>query len=112
MSTQPSSSSDITPEELKRRLDAGERPVILDVRNPDEYAICQLPGSTLLPLGELPKRWRELDPHRETVVHCKMGGRGAQAVAFLRQQGFQNVRNLAGGILAWAAQVDPSLRTY
>jgi adenylyltransferase/sulfurtransferase len=102
----------MTPEELKARLDRGDDLFILDVRNPDEYAICNIAGSTLIPLGELPARLNELDPQREIVVHCKMGGRSAQAQAFLKQNGFANVHNLAGGILAWAERIDPAMPKY
>lgn len=104
--------TEITPVELKARLDAGEDICIVDVRNPDEIAICRLEGTTLIPLGELPARVGELDPKREIVVHCRSGGRSAQAATFLRQAGFADVKNLTGGILAWAATVDPSLKTY
>jgi adenylyltransferase/sulfurtransferase len=103
---------DILPEELHKRLKAGEDLFILDVRQPEEYAICKIAGSTLIPLGELPNRLRELDPEREIIVHCKAGGRSSQAVAFLRQQGFANVRNVPGGILAWADKVDPTITKY
>src|SRR5262245_55945993 len=91
---------DITVEELHRLIDAGRAPFILDVRNPEEYQICRLPGSTLLPLPELPQRFGELDRERDTVVHCKSGARSARAVAFLRQQGFTKLRNVKGGIIA------------
>src|SRR5439155_25673354 len=89
--------NDITPEELKRRLDAGEDIFVLDVREPHEFQIANL-GGYLIPLGDLPKRVNELDSSREIVAHCKMGGRSAKAVDFLRQAGFKKVRNLAGGI--------------
>jgi adenylyltransferase/sulfurtransferase len=102
---------EIKPVELKRRLDAGEDIFVLDVRAPHEYQICNLHG-TLIPLGELAKRVHELDSSREIVVHCKMGGRSAKAVEFLRQSGFKRATNLTGGILAWADQVDPSLPKY
>lgn len=102
----------MTPEDLKARLDRGDAPFILDVRNPDEYAICKIAGSTLIPLGELPARLAELDPQREIVVHCKMGGRSSQAQAFLKQNGFMKVYNLAGGVLAWAERIDPSMAKY
>jgi adenylyltransferase/sulfurtransferase len=102
---------EIQPEELKRRLDAGEDIFVLDVREPHEYQICNLNG-TLIPLGELPKRVHELDSSREIVVHCKSGGRSAKAVDFLRQSGFKRVSNLTGGILAWATKVDPTLPKY
>lgn len=104
--------AEITPEELKKRWDMGDRPFLLDVRNPEEYAICRLEGATLIPLGDLPARMSELDPKREIVVHCKMGGRSAQAQQFLRQCGFDNVKNLSGGILAWAERIDPSMPKY
>lgn len=103
--------SGITPAELKRRIDAGEDVYVLDVREPHEYQICNL-GGHLIPLGELPQRMSELDRSRETVVHCKSGARSAKAVELLRNAGFQNVMNLAGGILAWADTVDPRLPRY
>ena len=103
--------NDMTPEELKRRLDAGEDLFVLDVREPHEYQIANL-GGYLIPLGDLPKRVSELDSSREIVAHCKMGGRSAKAVDFLRQAGFKKVRNLAGGINAWSEKVDPKVPKY
>ena len=105
-------SPDATVEELKLRLDQGEKVFVLDVRNPPEFAICRIAGSTPLPLPELPQRFRELDPAVEIVVHCKSGMRSAKAVAFLREQGFTKVRNLQGGILEWAAKIDKTMPTY
>ena len=102
---------EIQPEELKRRLDAGESLFVLDVREPHEYAICHL-GGHLIPLGELPNRVHELDSSREIVVHCKGGIRSAKAIDLLRQYGFQRTLNLAGGILAWSDKVDPSIPKY
>jgi adenylyltransferase/sulfurtransferase len=104
--------SDVTVEELKQRLDRGENVFILDVRNPPEIAICRIEGSTVVPLPDLPQRFRELDIEREIVVHCKSGMRSAKAVAFLREQGYTNVRNLKGGILEWAAKIDKNMPTY
>src|SRR3954454_13617801 len=103
--------NDMPPEELKRRLDAGEDLFVLDVREPNEYQIANL-GGYLIPLGDLPKRVNELDSSREIVAHCKMGGRSAKAVDFLRQAGFKKVRNLAGGINAWSEKVDPKVPKY
>src|SRR3954471_2425718 len=103
--------NDITPEELKRRLDAGDDLFVLDVREPNEYQIANL-GGYLIPLGDLPKRVHELDSSREIVAHCKMGGRSAKAVDFLRQAGFKKVRNLTGGITAWSDKVDPKVPKY
>ena len=102
---------EIQPEELKRRLDAGEDIYILDVREPHEYQICNLNGH-LIPLGDLPKRMNELDSSREIVAHCRSGVRSGKAVDFLRQAGFRKVKNLAGGILAWADKVDPKMPKY
>jgi sulfur-carrier protein adenylyltransferase/sulfurtransferase len=82
------------------------------VRNPEEYQICQIPGSVLLPLPELPQRFGELDKSTEMVVHCKSGMRSQKAIGFLRQQGFTKLKNLKGGILAWAERIDPSVPKY
>jgi molybdopterin/thiamine biosynthesis adenylyltransferase/rhodanese-related sulfurtransferase/molybdopterin converting factor small subunit len=104
--------TEITSVELKERLDRGDRLKIVDVREPNEYQINRIPGSTLIPLGEVPRRYGELDPNEEIVVHCKMGGRSAKAAAFLRSVGFTNVLNLKGGILDWIDKVDPSQPKY
>jgi adenylyltransferase/sulfurtransferase len=101
-----------TVEELKRRIDRGEAVFILDVRNPEEFQICRIPGSTLLPLPQLPQRFGELDRGREIVVHCKSGMRSSKAMQFLRQQGFVKIKNLKGGILAWADKIDPGMPKY
>ena len=102
---------EISPRELKARLDRGDDLFILDVREPHEYQICHLNG-TLIPLGDLPKRVNELDTSKEIVAHCRSGVRSAKAVNFLRQAGFKKVHNLAGGILAWADRVDPKMPKY
>jgi sulfur-carrier protein adenylyltransferase/sulfurtransferase len=106
------SDGELTVEELKRRIDRGEDLFILDVRNPPEYQIGRIPGSTLIPLPDLPQRVRELDPGREIVVHCKSGMRSAKAIQFLREQGFKKLRNLTGGIQAWSERIDPSVPKY
>jgi adenylyltransferase/sulfurtransferase len=98
-------------EELKRRLDAGDDIFVLDVREPHEYQICNINGY-LIPLGDLPKRVNELDSSREIVAHCRSGVRSAKAVTFLQQAGFRKVKNLTGGILAWADKVDPKMPKY
>ncbi|HWF92556.1 MAG TPA: molybdopterin-synthase adenylyltransferase MoeB [Terriglobales bacterium] len=103
--------ADITVEELKRRLDAGDDLFVLDVREPHEYQICNINGH-LIPLGDLPKRVNELDPNKEIVAHCRSGARSAKAADFLRKAGFHNVHNLAGGILAWADKIDPKMAKY
>ena len=103
--------ADMTVEEFKQRLDAGDDLFVLDVREPHEYQICNI-GGHLIPLNDLPKRVGELDSSREIVVHCKMGGRSAKAADFLRQSGFSKVHNLAGGITAWAERIDPKVPKY
>jgi molybdopterin/thiamine biosynthesis adenylyltransferase/rhodanese-related sulfurtransferase/molybdopterin converting factor small subunit len=103
---------EITPVELKRRIDTGEKLQIVDVREPNEFQINRIPGTTLIPLGELPQRYRELDLDREIILHCKMGGRSAKAQDFLRTVGVTNTKNLRGGVLAWIDQVDPSQPKY
>ena len=78
------------------------------MREPNEFQINRIPGSVLIPLGELPRRYAELDPTEELVVQCKMGGRSAKAADFLRSVGFKRVLNLKGGILDWIDKVDPT----
>jgi adenylyltransferase/sulfurtransferase len=102
---------EITPRELKSRLERGDDVFILDVREPHEYQICNL-GGYLIPLGDLPRRVSELDSSREIVAHCRSGKRSAEAAEFLRKAGFGKVLNLKGGILAWSDQVDPSVPKY
>ena len=102
---------EISVEDLKRKLDAKEDVFVLDVREPHEYQICNINGH-LIPLNDLPKRVDELDRAKETIVHCRSGVRSARAVGFLKQSGFQNVTNLAGGILAWADRIDPKMPKY
>ena len=102
----------LTSSDLKAELDRGANVVIVDVREPQEYQINRIPGSILMPLGDLPKRYVELDPNATIVTQCKSGMRSAKAQEFLRSKGFTNVRNLTGGILGWIDQVDPSQPKY
>jgi molybdopterin/thiamine biosynthesis adenylyltransferase/rhodanese-related sulfurtransferase len=102
---------EITPRELKERMDRGDELFILDVREPHEYQICNLKGH-LIPLGELPRRVHELDSSNEIVAHCRSGKRSAEAVDFLRKAGFRKVLNLRGGILSWSTEVDPTVPRY
>jgi adenylyltransferase/sulfurtransferase len=106
------SSTVITAVELKQRLDRGEKLTIVDVREPNEFQINRIPGSQLIPLGEIPRRYAELDPDDEIVVSCKIGGRSAKAADYLRSVGFKHVLNLKGGILEWVDKVDPSQPKY
>jgi len=105
-------SGDIEPTEVKAKQDRGDDFVLVDVREPHEYQIARIPGSRLIPLGELPKRLNELDPNAEIVAHCKSGMRSAKAVDLLKQNGFKHVRNMKGGILAWSDKVDPRVAKY
>jgi len=102
---------EITPKDLKSRLDRGDDLYILDVREPHEYQICNLHGH-LIPLGELPRRVHELDSSKEIVAHCRSGKRSADAVQFLQKAGFRKIWNLKGGILAWSDEVDPTIPKY
>ena len=102
----------LTSRELKAELDRGEQVVIVDVREPQEFQINRLPESILIPLGDLPKRYVELDPNANIVTQCKSGMRSAKAQDFLRSKGFTRVRNLTGGVLGWIDQVDPSQPKY
>ena len=97
--------------ELKRRMDAGESLFILDVREPFEYRIANI-GGKLIPQNEVPERIGEIDRNQEIIVQCKSGGRSQRIAEFLKQSGFPNVANLAGGILAWSDEVDPRVPKY
>ncbi len=110
-----SSTIETTAEQLKARLDRRDPVWLLDVREPNEYEICRIPGATLIPLGELPRRLSELPQGSDApdiVVYCKVGARSAKAVALLRQKGFPRVTNLQGGILDWIDRIDPSQAKY
>ncbi|HTK27931.1 MAG TPA: molybdopterin-synthase adenylyltransferase MoeB [Vicinamibacterales bacterium] len=104
--------TEISAVDLKARLDRGDRVRIIDVREPHEYQINRIAGSELIPLGDIPRRYRELDPEEEIVVQCKVGARSARAADFLRSVGFTRVLNLRGGILDWIDKVDPSQPKY
>ena len=108
----PHSGYEISAVDLKKRLDRGDRLQIIDVREPNEYQINRIAGARLIPLGEIPRRYAELDPNEEFVMQCKMGGRSAKAADFLRSVGFKRVLNLSGGILDWIDKVDPSQPKY
>ncbi|MBC8030948.1 MAG: rhodanese-like domain-containing protein [Pyrinomonadaceae bacterium] len=104
---------EITATELKQRLDNGEDIQLIDVREADEVAIATIPNAVHIPLGQVMSRASEIDPTRETVIHCKMGGRSAKAIEALKRSGFAgNLINLKGGITAWSNEVDPSVPKY
>jgi len=102
----------ITVRDLKDRLDKGDTIFLLDVREPHEYSMAKIEGSVLIPLGELPLSLDKLNSNDEIVALCHRGMRSADAVGFLMQQGFSNVKNLIGGIDAWSIEVDPEVPRY
>jgi len=106
------SNTEITAVELKKRLDRGDRLKIVDVREPNEYQINRIEGSLLMPLGDVPRRYNELDPDEELIMQCKSGQRSGRAADFLRSVGYKRVLNLKGGILDWIDKVDPSQPKY
>lgn len=104
---------EMTATELKQRLDNGDDIQIIDVREDNEYAYARIPNSKHIPLAQVLNRMDEIDPNRETVVHCKMGGRSARAIDALQRSGFQGkLINLKGGIIGWSNEVDPSVPKY
>jgi rhodanese-related sulfurtransferase len=104
---------EITPEEVKSKLDAGESFVLLDVREPWEFETARIAGSKLMPMGDVPSRAnQELDPEDHVVVICHRGVRSLNVTAWLRQQGFDRVQSMRGGIDAWSRQVDKNVPVY
>ncbi|MBI4025205.1 MAG: molybdopterin-synthase adenylyltransferase MoeB [Verrucomicrobia bacterium] len=108
----PPGAEEISVGDLKRRLDAKEDFDLIDVRDPHEWQIVRIPGARLIPLGELPDRLSEVNPGREIVLHCKSGGRSGRALKLLKEKGYKNLKNVTGGILAWATHVDPTMPKY
>jgi len=104
--------AEITAASLNERLEEGDKFLLLDVRNPEEYVLCSIPGSTLIPLPELTKHIKDLDKEQEIIVYCKSGARSRRAMGMLQASGCKNVKNLTGGILSWIAEVDPSMPSY
>jgi rhodanese-related sulfurtransferase len=102
----------ITPRDLHARLQQGDRPLLLDVREPWEFSICRIEGSELIPMSQVVRRMAELDKRRKTVVICHHGIRSQQVALYLDHQGFSHIVNLQGGVAAWARDVDPAMPTY
>jgi adenylyltransferase/sulfurtransferase len=103
---------ELTVVELKKKIDHGDRFVLIDVREPSEYAICRIPGAKLIPLSTVTDHARDLDTADEIIVHCHFGGRSAKAVSQLQRMGFKRIKNLKGGIDAWSLEVDPDCPRY
>ncbi|MEM7414547.1 MAG: rhodanese-like domain-containing protein [Gemmatimonadota bacterium] len=105
---------EITPAELDERIKSGDVPLLVDVREPFEVEIADLPahGQVRIPTGEFGARFSEIDPEADVVIYCRSGARSAWAVAILMQQGYERVTNLQGGVLGWREDVDPTLTAY
>jgi rhodanese-related sulfurtransferase len=104
---------EITPEETKSKLDAGEKFVLLDVREPWEVETSKIDGATVIPMGDVPSRaHQELDPEEHIVVLCHHGVRSMNVTVWLRQQGFEKVQSMRGGIDAWSRQIDGNVPMY
>jgi len=99
---------------VKAKLDAGESFLLLDCRNPDEYAKVSIAAAKLLPMNEIPARLAELEAHKQAniVVHCHHGGRSLRVAEWLRGQGFDQAQSMAGGIDRWAIEIEPGMRRY
>lgn len=104
--------AEITVQELSEKIREKEKFALLDVREREEHQIARIPGSRLIPLGEIARRAHELDAAEEIVVHCKMGGRSAKAIHILQQMGFRKLKILKGGIDSWSAEIDSSVPKY
>jgi rhodanese-related sulfurtransferase len=105
---------DIDVRSVKQMQDASEKFVLLDCREPSEVATARIPGSTTIPMREIPARLAELEPHKtgRIVIHCHHGGRSLRVTQFIRQQGFDQAQNMAGGIDAWSLEIDPTVPRY
>ncbi len=103
---------EITPEELRAKVEDGERPLLLDIREHWEYETAHIEGSGHIPMNELPSRVTEFNSGDYIVVVCHLGVRSAQVTEWLRQNGFDNVQSMSGGIDRWSRAVDPSVPTY
>jgi rhodanese-related sulfurtransferase len=99
---------------VKQKLDAGEDLLLVDCREPEEYAIAKIGAAKLIPMSEIVDRLRELEPHRQRLiaVHCHHGGRSLRVVRWLREQGYSQAQNMTGGIDAWSQQIDPTVLRY
>lgn len=104
---------EISAAELKQLMDEDPNLQLIDVREPGEFAFAKIEGAKLIPLGQIVNRMSEIDESRETIIHCKMGGRSAQAIIALRNAGFTgSLKNLKGGITAWSNDIDQSIPKY
>lgn len=112
--TQPSAKPplEITNTDLKAALSSEAPPLLIDCREPEEFAICRIEGATHLPMGDIPTRQQEIDAERDIVIYCHHGQRSMNVALWMREQGFETVRSLSGGIEAWSVEIDPSVPRY
>jgi len=103
---------EIMPREVKQRLDRGEKLLLIDVREPHEYAVCQIEGSMLIPMGTIPANLQKLDVDEDVICFCHHGMRSLDVVNWLRQQGISTAKSLAGGIDRWSMEIDPRVPRY
>jgi len=103
---------DISCKQLKDKMVAGDDFILLDVREPEEFEICQLEGALLVPYSEFAEHIDDFDQDKNYIVHCKLGGRSSKACEALIEKGFKDVTNLSGGIIEWANQIDKKLEKY
>ena len=102
----------IDPQEVKQKIERGEKFVLLDVREPWENEICRIDGSVLVPMRELPARAASFDEAGEVVIYCHSGIRSLNAAAWLREQGVESARSMVGGIDRWSREIDPAIPRY
>jgi adenylyltransferase/sulfurtransferase len=102
----------ITPKEVKERLDRGEKLVLVDVREPQEYAICRIAGATLIPMGTIPANLQNLDVDEDVICYCHHGIRSLDVANWLRSKGVSGAKSMAGGIDRWSTEIDPSIPRY
>jgi adenylyltransferase/sulfurtransferase len=103
---------EIMPREVKQRLDRGEKLLLVDVREPHEYAVCQIEGSMLIPMGTIPANLQKLDTEEEVICFCHHGMRSRDVVNWLRAQGIKSAKSMAGGIDRWSVEIDPKVPRY
>jgi rhodanese-related sulfurtransferase len=103
---------EITPAEVKQRLDRGEKLVLIDVREPWEFSLCRIEGAKLIPMGTVPANLQALDTDDEIVVYCHHGVRSLDVTVWLRGQGVEGAKSLAGGIERWSVEIDPNVPRY
>jgi adenylyltransferase/sulfurtransferase len=103
---------EVSVQEAHRQLHAAQPPLLIDVREPSEFAVCQIPGARLIPMATVPERLAEIPRDLPVLIHCHHGGRSLRVTQFLRAKGYAQVSNVQGGIDAWSLQVDPAIRRY